>query len=154
MPRLEGRRSIQLSYGRITCTDVKPFIATESTISWPLPSAEMADAQNVQGHPAPTDSQLMRLNLRKQSKIDPLDSWSTLDFTFLQERIPNFTHFNVRRIPPRFANISQPLVDRERGALLERLVDVPQTNGERSLSGGHSWIFAPYGHSGITQGTT
>ena len=96
----------------------------------------MADAQNVQGHPAPTDSQLMRLNLRKQSKIDPLDSWSTLDFTFLQERIPNFTHFNVRRIPPRFANISEPLVDRERRAVLERLADVPQTNSERSLSGG------------------
>jgi hypothetical protein len=32
MPRLEGRRSIQLSYGRSSCVDSKPFIAKKSMI--------------------------------------------------------------------------------------------------------------------------
>jgi hypothetical protein len=53
-----------------------------------------------------------------------------LDLTFIQERIANFAHLNVRRIPPRFANISGPLVDRERRAVLERLADLPRTNSE------------------------
>jgi hypothetical protein len=41
---LEGRRSIQLSYGRIGYVDSKSFIARKSTILARLPSAERADA--------------------------------------------------------------------------------------------------------------
>ena len=40
---LEGRRSIQLSYGRTARIDSKPFIEKKSTILGRLPSAEMAD---------------------------------------------------------------------------------------------------------------
>src|SRR6267154_5926467 len=39
---LEGRRSIQLSYGRILDLDSKTFIAKKSMILARLPSAEMA----------------------------------------------------------------------------------------------------------------
>ena len=41
---LEGRRSIQLSYGRTSYVDSKSFIARNSTILARLPSAERADA--------------------------------------------------------------------------------------------------------------
>ena len=41
---LEGRRSIQLSYGRISNVDSKPFTARMDAILWRLPSAKAADA--------------------------------------------------------------------------------------------------------------
>jgi len=41
---LEGRRSIQLSYGRTSRVDSKSFIAKKSTILERLPSADRADA--------------------------------------------------------------------------------------------------------------
>src|SRR2546422_5980278 len=44
---LEGRRSIQLSYGRTARIDSKPFIEKKSTILGRLPSAEMADGLDI-----------------------------------------------------------------------------------------------------------
>ena len=41
---LEGRRSIQLSYGRTSYADSKSFIEKKRTILGRLPSAEVADA--------------------------------------------------------------------------------------------------------------
>src|SRR6266446_6622962 len=43
-PRLEGRRSIQLSYGRNSYVDSKSFIAKKNVILARLPSADRADA--------------------------------------------------------------------------------------------------------------
>ncbi len=42
--RLEGRRSIQLSYGRNSYVDSKSFIAKKNMILARLPSADRADA--------------------------------------------------------------------------------------------------------------
>jgi hypothetical protein len=42
--RLEGRRSIQLSYGRTACIDSKSFIARKKVFFGLLPSAREADA--------------------------------------------------------------------------------------------------------------
>src|ERR1700757_2992277 len=41
---LEGRRSIQLSYGRTACVDSKSFVARKNVIFGSLPSAREADA--------------------------------------------------------------------------------------------------------------
>ena len=41
---LEGRRSIQLSYGRIACIDSRSFVARKNAIFRLLPSAREADA--------------------------------------------------------------------------------------------------------------
>jgi hypothetical protein len=41
---LEGRRSIQLSYGRTACIDSKSFIARKKVFFGLLPSAREADA--------------------------------------------------------------------------------------------------------------
>ena len=43
---LEGRCSIQLSYGRTSYVDSKSFIAKKSMILGRVPSAEWADAQS------------------------------------------------------------------------------------------------------------
>ena len=42
--RLEGRRSIQLSYGRTACIDSKSFVGRKNAIFRLLPSAREADA--------------------------------------------------------------------------------------------------------------
>ena len=67
---LEGRRSIQLSYGRASYVDSKSFIAKKSTILAHLPSAERADALGNWATGTSSPTQLILLKLQNQFDVE------------------------------------------------------------------------------------